>query len=568
MELHPLSHLSRRPRPAFLSGPLSLACLRGGANLLIILALSSLWSFTTPVLSYFSYRKVTSDINLYIDPAAGLYIFSALTSFFLLTDNLPQPISGICGVILGITETVLLVPIVFQAVYFILYGSAVDDAGMQALIDTNVNEIIEFVKTSPILNVLSVAVLLILCTGGFLAVNLYASGQAVSQPPYVMAAEAAVLAVALYLLFGKRKGAFYRTDLIRRYMDNSDYRKSTLQYKDRREELLRNLKVKQLGGVPGRPHTFLLVIGESASRDYMSAFNTLDRDTTPWMSEMARESRHNVLIRNSYSCAFQTVPALERALTEKNQYNDIEFPDACSIIDIARSLGYKISWFSNQGHIGVADTSVSLVAETSDTALWTAQQVGKLMYDESLLPMLETVSPDDNNLVVLHLKGSHFSFINRYPPEATVWGTPGVEDRIVNYMNSIHYTDSILRRAYEYAKEKLNLQAMVYFSDHAAIPDKRRSPRFDGFGQCRIPLFIHMTDEYIANHPSRHSALTENRDRFFTNDLAYELVCGLLDVESDRFDESASLASKSYRFGPEDLLTYTGQVRISDDPNI
>ena len=94
----------------------------------------------------------------------------------------------------------------------------------------------------------------------------------------------------------------------------------------------------------GKPHTVLLVIGESACRDYMSAFEPDQPwETTPWETAMSRDRRHFSFFRNAYSCAMQTVPALERALTERSQYNNREFSDSVSVIDIARKAGYRTS---------------------------------------------------------------------------------------------------------------------------------------------------------------------------------------------------------------------------------
>ena len=116
---------------------------------------------------------------------------------------------------------------------------------------------------------------------------------------------------------------------------------------------------------------------------------------------------------------------------------------------------------------------------------------------------MDEIDPTKNNFVVLHLKGNHVNFINRYPKEKTIWGKPGEWDLILNYENSIHYTDSVLRSFYEYASEKLNLQAMVFFSDHACIPDKLRTPNFNGFGMTRIPMFVYLSDEFKAKHEHR-----------------------------------------------------------------
>ena len=106
---------------------------------------------------------------------------------------------------------------------------------------------------------------------------------------------------------------------------------------------------------------------------------------------------------------------------------------------------------------------------------------------------------------------------------------------------------------------------MLYFSDHATEPGRRRKPNFDGFQMTRIPMFAWLSEEYIDCHPQRYEALLANRTKYFTNDLVYELVCGLLDVESSRFDETASLASTSFRFTRDMLLTYEAKKHIAED---
>ena len=123
-----------------------------------------------------------------------------------------------------------------------------------------------------------------------------------------------------------------------------------------------------------KPHTIVKVIGESCCRDYMSIYADQEgRETTPWQSEMKKDKEHFFIFKNAYSCGIQTVPSLEKALTEYNQYNDKSFIDSASIVDMAHKAGYRVHWYSNQGHLGSADTPVALVAETSDVAKWTNQ---------------------------------------------------------------------------------------------------------------------------------------------------------------------------------------------------
>lgn len=120
----------------------------------------------------------------------------------------------------------------------------------------------------------------------------------------------------------------------------------------------------------------------------------------------------------------------------------------------------------------------------------------------------------------------------------------------------------MLEQIFNYAKDNLNLQAMVYFSDHATVPDKRRSPNFEGLASVRIPFFSYFADEYIAQHQEVYDTLKKHENFYWTNDLAYELLCSILDIKSNHFDETNSLASEKFKYKREDLRTNCGQSKI------
>ena len=356
-----------------------------------------------------------------------------------------------------------------------------------------------------------------------------------------------------------------RTHLLYLYYDIKDYSQRTSLYTEGLQKRLAGLNVNVKGEKNDKPHTYIMIIGESASRDYMSAYVNMEHDTTPWLRNSKEDSERNIIFTNAYACHHQTVPTLERVLTERNQYNTKEFYESTSIIDIARKAGYTTYWYSNQGYLGSHDTSITLVADTCDTARWTEQSLNKGRYDGDLLNFLDEVDPTKNNFIILHFMGSHANYLSRYPASATQWGEPGVENLMLNYYNSLHYTDTILKDIYEYACEKLNLEAMIYFSDHGCVPNERRKSYFTGFGTVRIPLSVHLTDSYIRHHKERCEALKANKDKFFTNDLMYEFVCGVMDIESNHFDTENSLAHKEYKYTKDMLLTDTGNIPLSDE---
>lgn len=517
-----------------------------------------------PVIFHLSNRKHAHDYDNRIDIVFGIYLFGWLTAMQIVSGALPGIASTIGGIITGIAALVAVALATIQWVHYLIYGSNFDMNGMQATLDTDRNESIEFIKSFPIYTSIAIALAIIalpiICIGAEVAVTVnYGTGIA-----GVLVAAAWVVGLCTYIWIGKRS-LLCRTGFVALYLDMKEYSQRTRLYVEELGNRIKGLELKLSKTQNEKPHTYIMIIGESASRDYMSVYYNMDYDSTPWLKKCDRENENDIVFTNVYSCHHQTVPTLEQVLTERNQYNGKQFYESISIIDIARKAGYTTHWYSNQGCIGVADTSVTLVANTCDTAKWTKQEVNKLQYDGSLLEFLDEVDPDKNNFVVLHLMGSHFNYINRYPKEHTQWGEPGVQDNMLNYLNSLHYTDSLLKQVYEYGCKKLNLQAMLYFSDHAAVPDKRRPPHFNGFDMVRIPMSIHCTDSYIACHKERFEALKAHKDAFFTNDLVYELICGVLDVESNHFDIANSFAHKEYKYTRDMLYTCGGEFAIIND---
>lgn len=519
-----------------------------------------LWIFTYPTLYFISNHKVSSDFEFHFEAVFGLYFIAWISSLGIIMQQVYW-LAIPATILITIAELIMLAIPVAQLIYYSLYKACINETAIEMIQGTDYNETIEFFKSMPI--VLNIITFLgsIFITVAALFVNYQ---EMIIQRDTPIINLAIISAIAIFLsnyLWKKQHGVFIRTAIVEFYLDVKEYLATNLQYSQNMQERISELQVTPLNK-NDKPHTILLVIGESASRDYMKAFNKEYKyDTTPWLDKMEK-SKNFILFPNAFSIGANTVLAVSNAMTEINQYNDKKFYESCSIIDIAHKAGYKVHWYSNQGHLGSADTPVTLIANTADVAKWTKQELNKVQYDESLLPSLKELDSTKNNFLVLHLQGSHFNFLNRYPESFTKFGTPGKYDLEVNYANSIAYTDYVLEQIFNYAKNNLNLQAMVYFSDHATVPDKRRSPNFEGLASVRIPFFTYFADEYIAQHQEVYDTLKKHENFYWTNDLAYELLCSILDIKSNHFDEANSLASEKFKYKREDLRTNCGQTRI------
>ena len=519
-----------------------------------------LWIVTYPSLYFISNHKVSSDFEFHFEAVFGLYFIAWISSLGIIAQQFGW-LAIPATILITIAELIMLAIPVAQLIYYGLYKACINENGMEMIQETHYNEIIEYIKSMPfMLNIITFLGSIFVATA-----TLYFNYQELIIPKDTPIVNLAIIAtIAIFLsnyLWKKKHGVFIRTAIVEFYLDVKEYLATNLQYAKNMQERISELQVTLLNKTD-KPHTILLVIGESESRDYMKAFNKEYKyDTTPWLNKMA-QSKNFILYPNAFSIYANTVIAVSNAITEINQYNNKKFYEACSIVDIARAADYKVHWYSNQGHLGCADTPVTLIANTADVAKWTKQELNQVQYDESLLPYLEELDPKKNNFLVVHLKGNHFNFLNRFPESFTKFGTPGKYDLEVNYADSIAYTDYVLEQIFNYAKDKLNLQAMVYFSDHATVPDKRRSPNFEGLASVRIPFFTYFADEYIAQHKEVYNTLKKHEDLYWTNDLAYELLCSIFDIKSNRFDEANSLASEKFKYKREDLRTNCGQTRL------
>ena len=146
-------------------------------------------------------------------------------------------------------------------------------------------------------------------------------------------------------------------------------------------------------GEQGRTGLFVIVIGESQTRDRMSAYG-FERDTTPWLAQKSTDD-HFVLMNNAYSCYPNTVRALEQALTAHSQFSDRTLATSPSIVEIANAAGYEVSWLSNQNMYGIWDAPTTVIANEASRQVWINKAIGNGTesghFDDELLGELKKI---------------------------------------------------------------------------------------------------------------------------------------------------------------------------------
>ena len=524
------------------------------------------WCSAFPLLYTWTYHQDWYMSKICFDFLVGTSLFLLLTALEGALFRLGhEKISAFFMALLNLFGIVI--PFIQYAYYFIVWH-CLSPASLMALYLTNWRESIDFIESNvgvvPACFIIAgLALFLYACWRGHMAF-----ARRLEQED----STAGRMGALALLVIGSLVSLWWyvpQTSIADLWNDVDTYVKQTQTYSLNYEERFASLSIEGTQTLAAKsPGTVIVVIGESASRNYMHAFTPdFPFEDTPWLDSQLQKPAFNVFT-NAYSCWSQTVPVLQRALTEQSQYNDREFFNSTSILDVAKKAGYTTYWFSNQGRYGQYDSAITLVAKTADHAEWTDDSYNfSDKYDETLLNYLGTVDPAQNNFIVLHIMGSHIYYNNRYPTEFSKWHGESEVSSVESYANSILYTDFILSQIFDYAQKNLHLQAMLYFSDHGENLTISHNPDVFSFDMVRIPMFIYLSDAYRAALPGRTRAIHYHRSRYFTNDMLYDTVSGLLNAPSSRYMEGQDITSPTYAHSRADLTTMLGQQLIVSDPD-
>ncbi len=522
------------------------------------------WATAFPLLYTWTYNSVWYQSLICFDAVIGTAIWVTLTG---LTGVLAKaPLKKLSAALLAVLDFLFLAVPFIQYAYYCIVWHCLSPASLMALYLTNWRESIDFIESN-----VGIVPACIIIAGFVIFLALAARvNYAFLRKMASTRTDTRFGTSMLLVLLGAAALLYYlpQSSFGELVTDVTTYVEQTQSYGNGHDERYESLDIDGTQTLPSRaPGTVIVVIGESASRDYMHAFTPdFPYEDTPWLDSQLGNPDFNVFT-NAYSSWSQTVPVLQRALTEQSQYNDKEFFESTSILDVAKKSGYTTYWFSNQGRYGQYDSAITLVAKTADRAEWTDDSYNfSDKYDDTLLWYLTQVDPNTNNFIVLHIMGSHIYYNNRYPTEFNQWHGDSEVTSPESYANSIHYTDYILSQVFDYAQKNLNLRAMVYFSDHGENLEISHNPDVFSYDMVRIPMFIYLSPEYQQVLPGRTRAIRYHRSRYFTNDMLYDTISGLLNAPSSRYIEAQDLTSPNYAYTRANLTTMLGQQTLTDDP--
>ncbi|EEP1989083.1 phosphoethanolamine--lipid A transferase [Campylobacter coli] len=291
----------------------------------------------------------------------------------------------------------------------------------------------------------------------------------------------------------------------------------------------------------------VLVVGETARAANYSLGGYAKNDTNFYTK------KDNVVFFDNFSsCGTATAVSLPCmfSISKRENYSSSEFQE--NAMDVLYKTGVDTAWFDNNsgGCKGVCDRLAYKQKLSSDL-------------DENLLaPFKEKLNHlSDQNIIVLHLQGSHGpTYYKRYPSEFNKF-TPTCDtnelskcdsEALINtYDNTLLYTDYLLSEIIKLLKEQKSYESsLFYLSDHGESLGENDiylhgmpyaiAPSY----QTRIPAIFWSNDEKLMNLAKEHKGLKLSQDNLFSTLLGY------FDVKTSVYEPEYDLLNPKLKANP------------------
>lgn len=389
----------------------------------------------------------------------------------------------------------------------------------------------------------------ILIFGGFFILStvfysfLFFVGKIISKFSRVKLIVFALLFVALHLNSTMRETNPYYYF----YNTYNTFLKDKKTLTDLQQQIAQNIKSSKLSyGDMNSSNTLVLVIGESETSENLHLYR-YERQTTPNLDKIKDEI---LIFSDVKAAAPATIEAFKYIFTSAN-FNDKEaYKTTPSIIQIAKSAGYKTFFISNHS----TDNRGIIAALTMSADEFVITNVGKSRgegsYDESVLEPYKKALNDSakRKFIIVHILGSHPAYDFRYPKEFNKF-TYEFDDKVASklknagrakyavvfrnlYDNSVLYNDFIKSEILKELRNSNNEnKSFLYFSDHGQ--DVSHNDNFSGHNykakqQWKVPLIFWAEGIKFSKNRSQKPVNLE-----YVNNT----IIGLLGIQSDFYDE-------------------------------
>ena len=266
----------------------------------------------------------------------------------------------------------------------------------------------------------------------------------------------------------------------------------------------------------------VFVIGETTRWDHMGLFG-YERDTTPLLAQ-----EPNLIALRGTSCDTATKLSLRCMFVRENgtEDDDQRTLKERNVFAVMRKLGFTSELFGMQSEAWFYSSLDANSYEIREI-IASAYAHSKRPIDDMLLvdQMEKSIDKyhEGKHLVVLHTKGSHHLYSQRYTREFARF-TPECMDiddtcskaQLINsFDNSVLYVDYMLKNVFDKLRDKNAL--VFYVPDHGESIDENRhfhaTPKeMAPPEQFRVPFMIWASDKFIAQ-PHNQQLFTNLKNR-------------------------------------------------------
>lgn len=249
----------------------------------------------------------------------------------------------------------------------------------------------------------------------------------------------------------------------------------------------------------------ILVIGESVRKQNMSLYG-YDKPTNPYSSKEKNLTVYPNVV-SSASITNLSVPLILSSIEPKdfvNNYSKL----SNNIITYANKNNYNTYWYTTQGPA----KGITAIANLAKTKEWISG------FDDVLYPKVaNATSKTLNNLIILHINGSHPNPCDRTPPDFD-------EKNLDCYDASIYYTDTLLKKLYD--KYRYTNTIIIYTSDHGLKIKDNKFLHTDSKESTQVPLFVWYGDKVNPNYILKSASTARTQ-----NTIVYPLIVEYMGLE-------------------------------------
>lgn len=306
--------------------------------------------------------------------------------------------------------------------------------------------------------------------------------------------------------------------------------------------ILDNSKIKNI----------VLVIGESTTRNHMSLYD-YPLETNPLLKKL--EMTGNLYkFTNTISPHAQTIPVLKKLLTFYNYESLDKWYSYNNIVSIMNKANYETFWFSNQESSGIYGNVAVALGSKSNFILFNKLHDSSDSdidgyYDEQIIDksIEHLKKSSEKNFIIYHLLGTHADYKKRYPKNFDIFQN---KNKVISqYDNAILYNDYVVNKIISNFQDKEAI--IIYVSDHGEeVYDFRN---FSGHAESNpsrymveIPFLIYVSNKFKENYPDIIKKIENSLDRPYMTDDLIHTILDISNIKTLEYDETRSIINERF----------------------